>query len=83
MAKKQTLTEMYEALPRLAKIVLQVLFGGIIGGIYRILRFAEKGNAVTLVAGLLATFTGIGNAVAWIVDLYTEVVNDRITVLAD
>lgn len=83
MAKSQKLTEMYEALPRLLKLVLQVLFGGIIGGIYRIVRFTESGNVITLVAGLVATFTGVGNLLAWIADLYTEITANRITILAD
>ncbi len=83
MAKSQKITEMYEALPRLLKLVLQVVLGGIIGGIYRIVRFTESGNVVTLVAGLVATFTGFGNLLAWIADLYTEITANRITILAD
>lgn len=83
MAKSQKLTEMYEALPKLAKILIQIFLGGIVGGIYRIVRFLETGNAVTLVVGLLCTFTGVGNAIAWVVDLITEITQDRITVLAD
>ena len=83
MAKKKTLTGAYEALPKLAKILLQLFLGAVIGGIYRILRFLETKNVVTLVAGLLVLFTGVGNFIAWIVDLYTEITKDRITVLAD
>ena len=82
MAKK-TLTGAYEALPKLAKILLQIFLGSIIGGIYRILRFLETKNVVTLVAGILVLVTGVGNFIAWIVDLYTEITKDRITVLAD
>ena len=82
MAKK-TLTGAYEALPKLAKILLQLFLGSIIGGIYRILRFLETKNVVTLVAGILVLVTGVGNFIAWIVDLYTEITKDRITVLAD
>lgn len=84
MAKKNSgLTATYEALPKLAKILLQIFFGYIIGGIYRIVRFLETGNTVTLVVGLLFLLTGIGNGIAWVVDLITEVLNDRITVFAD
>ena len=82
MAKK-TLTGAYEALPKLAKILLQIFLGSVIGGVYRILRFLETKNVVTLVAGILVLFTGVGNFIAWIVDLYTEITKDRITVLAD
>ena len=83
MAKSQKLTEMYEALPKIAKILIQIFLGGIVGGVYRIIRFLESGNATTLVVGLLCTFTGVGNAIAWVVDLVTEITQNRITVLAD
>ena len=83
MAKSQKLTEMYEALPKIAKILIQIFLGGIVGGVYRIVRFLESGNVTTLVVGLLCTFTGIGNAIAWVVDLVTEITQDRIAILAD
>ena len=82
MAKK-TITGAYEALPKLAKILLQLFFGAFIGGVYRIVRYFETKNVVTLVAGILVLVTGVGNFIAWIVDLYTEITKDRITVLAD
>lgn len=83
MAKKKTLTGAYEALPKLVKILLQLFLGAVIGGIYRIVRFFETGKIVTLVVGLLVLFTGVGNAIAWVVDLVTELLHDKITVLAD
>ena len=82
MAKKRTITAAYEALPKLLKVLLQLFLGAFIGGIYRIVRFFETGNILTLVVGLLVLFTGIGNAIAWIVDLVTEIISDRITVFA-
>lgn len=83
MAKSQKLTEMYEALPKIAKILIQIILGGIVGGVYRIVRFLESGNVVTLVAGLLCTFTGVGNVIAWVLDLVTEITDNRIKILAD
>lgn len=83
MASSKGLTAAYEALPKIVKIILQLLFGGVIGGIYRIVRFVEKQNIVTLVVGILCLVTGVGNLIAWIVDLITEITSDRITVLAD
>ncbi len=83
MAKKTTITSMYDALPKLLKVLLQLVFGVIIGGIYRIVRFLEKGNVVTLIVGLLVTFTGVGNLIIWIVDLYTQITADKISVFAD
>ena len=83
MASSQNLTEMYESLPKIAKILIQLFLGSIVGGIYRIVRYFETKNVVTLVVGLLVTFTFVGNFIAWIVDLVTEITQDRITVLAD
>jgi predicted Na+-dependent transporter len=76
-----SLTKSYESLPKIAKILIQLVFGSLVGGIYRILKFLETKNTVTLVAGIL-NFVGLG-LVFWVVDLVTEILNDRITVLAD
>lgn len=76
-------TEQYEALPKIAKILLQVFLGGLIGGIYRILRYFETKNIVTLVVGILCLVTGVGNFIAWVVDLITEITQNKILVLAD
>ena len=76
-------TQKYEELPKIVKIILQIFLGGLIGGIYRIIRFVETKNVVTLVVGILVLVTGIGNFIAWIVDLITEILHNRITVLAD
>lgn len=81
MAKK-TITGAYEALPKIAKILLQIFLGAIIGGVYRILRYLETKNIVTLVVGILALIPPI-DFVFWILDLITEVTNDRISILAD
>lgn len=79
----QRITEMYENLPKLAKILLQIFLGGIIGGVYRILRYFETKNIVTLIVGIVVLFSGVGNFIVWVVDLYTQITKNRITVLAD
>ena len=77
------ITETYESLPKLVKILLQIFLGYIISGVYRILRFLETKNVVTLVVGILALVTGVGNFVVQIIDLITLITKNRITVLAD
>ena len=79
MANK-SVTAQYEALPKIVKIIIQLILGAVIGGVYRIIRFLETKNIVTLVAGIL-NFVGLG-LVFWIVDLVTEITSDRITLLA-
>ena len=83
MASKTQYTDMYESLPKIAKIILQIFLGGLIGGIYRIVRYVETRNVVTLVVGVLALVTGVGNFVAWLVDLVTEITDNKIKILAD
>ena len=83
MAKKTTLTKTYESLPKIAKVLIQLFLGALVGGIYRIVKYFETGNIVTLVVGILTTFTGIGNVIVWVVDLVTEILHDKIWVLAD
>ncbi len=78
-----SLTATYEALPKIVKVLIQLLLGAVVGGIYRIVRFLETKNIVTLVVGILVLFTGIGNLIAWIIDLVTEITSNRITVFAD
>ena len=77
------MTAKYEALPKILKLVLQFFFGYIIGGVYRIVRFVEKGNITTLIVGILCLVTVIGNVIAWVVDFVTELTDDKVKVLAD
>ena len=79
----QSLTAQYEALPKIVKILLQLFLGAFVGGIYRIIRFLETKIIVTLVVGILVLCTGLGNVIAWVVDLLTEITSNKITVLAD
>ena len=76
------MTKSYESLPKVAKIILQIIFGVLIGGIYRIVRYTEKKNTTTLVAGILCFIPPICLA-AWICDLVTEIQDDCIRIYAD
>ncbi len=83
MAKKTSLTASYDSLPLLLRIIIQVVGGVVVGGIWRIVRYFETKNVITLVVGLLVTFTGIGNVIAWIVDLVTLIINGKYTLFVD
>ena len=76
------MTNAYESLPKIVKLILQFFFGYIISGVYRIIRFVETKNIVTLVVGILALIPPI-DFVFWIIDLVTEITSNKITVLAD
>lgn len=77
---KNSLTASYEALPKIVKVILQIFLGALVGGIYRIVRFLETKNIVTLIAGIL-NFVGLG-LIFWVVDLITEIFSNKISVLA-
>ena len=82
MAENKSLTATYEELPKIAKILLQIFLGALVGGIYRIIRYTETKNTTTLVVGILALIPPI-SFVAWIIDLVTEIKSNKISVLAD
>ncbi|MBR7116562.1 MAG: hypothetical protein IKC87_02515 [Clostridia bacterium] len=83
MSKNNSLTASYDSLPFILKLIIILVGGVIVGGIYRIIKWTETKNTVTLVVGLLATFTGIGNLIIWIIDVVCTVLYGKITVLAD
>jgi hypothetical protein len=76
-----SLTAIYESLPKLVKLFIQIFLGAVVGGVYRIIKFTETKNVTTLIAGIL-NFTGLF-IIFWIVDLITEYKTDRISVFAD
>ena len=81
MAKNGSFTAAYENLPKIVKVLLQIFLGSLIGGIYRIVRFLETKNIITLIAGIL-NFFGLG-LVFWVIDLITEIFANKITFLAN
>ena len=74
-------TKQFEALPKIAKVLILFIFGVVVSGVYRIVRYLENRDTVTLVAGLLC-FTGIG-VVLGILDAVTEILYDKITFFAN
>lgn len=78
----QSVTKMYEDLPKIAKILIQIFLGSIISGLYRILRYLETKNVVTLAVGIISLVTGGLFGILWVVDLVTEITQNKITVLA-
>lgn len=83
MAKKSCLTKEYDALPLWIRVLIQVIVGFVTGGIYRIVRYFETKNIVTLIVGLLVTFTVVGNFISWIIDLYTLIRDKKYSLFVD
>ncbi|MBR2930561.1 MAG: hypothetical protein IKC32_04960 [Clostridia bacterium] len=83
MSKNQSLTAAYDSLPFIAKLLIIIIGGVIVGGVYRIVKYFETKNIITLVVGLLGTFTGIGNLILWICDVVTTITRGKFVVFAD
>lgn len=81
MSEQVNYTEQFENLPLVVKILLLIFLGGLVSGIYRILRYLETKNTTTLVVAILC-FVCIGGIIA-IIDIVTELTNGRVTVLAE
>lgn len=88
MANKGAYTHYYDDLPKIAKILIPIVLAftavgaGLVSCVYRILRFCETKNVVTLIVGILCLFPLV-NFVAAIIDLVTMITKEQITVLAD
>ena len=81
MSEQVNYTEKFEELPLVVKILLLLFLGGLVSGIYRILRYLETKNTTTLVVAILC-FVCIGGVFA-IIDIITEITSGRITVCAE
>ena len=83
MAKKNSLTASYDSLPLIIRVLIQIFAGVVAGGVYRIVRYFETKNLVTLLVGALVTFTGVGNIISWIIDLYTLIRDKKYSLFVD
>lgn len=77
------MTHYFDDLSVLVKAILLILLGGIISPVYRILRYLETKNIVTLVVGIVCLVTGVGNFILGLVDLVCVLTKGKITVFAE
>lgn len=78
------ITASYEGLPKIAKLLLQFFFGWLISGVYRIIRYVETSKSiVTLILGIILVLTGGGFGIFWVIDFVTELLSNKVTILAD
>ena len=78
------ITESYNKLGKIIRLVLQFFFGYIISGVYRIVKYVEnQKNILTLVIGILCLVTVVGNAIAWVVDFITLLLHDKYVYFAE
>lgn len=77
----ETYTAKIESLPKIAKVLLFFFFGWILSSVYRILRYTETKNSVTLVVGIVGFF--FVGVIVGIIDAVTEGLDNKVTILAD
>lgn len=83
MARKSTrLTAQYDALPFIARLLIQIFLGWLASGVYRIVRYTETDRVSTLVVGILALFPPV-DIIAWLVDLAMLIINGKPTIFVD
>ena len=83
MANGKNITKHYDELPLIVRILIQIFAGAIVSCVYRVLRFVETKNTVTLVVAIVAFFTAIGSIILGIVDLITLIFKGGYTVWVD
>ncbi len=68
-------------LPWILKVLFALpVFDGIVWGGYRLLKGIEENDIALILAGIIWIFAGL--AILWIVDLFTVVMFNKISVLA-
>ena len=80
--ENKTITAKIEGLNKALKVILFLFFGGILSPLYRIFRYTETKNVVTLVVAIVSFVIGL-SWVLGIVDAVTELASEKVTVLAD
>jgi uncharacterized membrane protein len=71
----------YNKLSKLVKIILQLFLGAFISPLYRIIRYFESKNILTLIVGIICCFGPC--VVFWWLDLITIILGNKISVFAD
>ena len=83
MAENQSIIAQFEALDKIVKVIILLFVGGIVSPVYRIIRYTETKNTTTLIIGIAALVTGSFFGILSIIDIVTEITDNKIRVLVD
>lgn len=75
-----SITAQLENLPKIVKVLVFFFLGAVVSGIYRVIRYTETKNIVTLVAGILCFCTC---GIMGLVDAVTELLYNKVTLFAE
>lgn len=83
MANEKSFLKQYDELPLIARILIQIFAGGIVSGVYRLIKYFDTKNTTTLVVAIIALVTGAGCGILWVIDIITLIAKGGYTVWAD
>ncbi len=80
--ENETITAKIEGLNKWVKVIIFLFLGAIFSPLYRVFRYTETKNVVTLVVAIVSFVTGL-SLILEIIDIVTEITSNKVTVLAD
>ena len=83
MSNEKSIIQQYNSLPLIARILIQIFLGAFATPLYRVFKFLETKNTVTLVVAIISFVTRGGFGILWIIDIITLIAKGDYTVLAD
>ena len=83
MANNQSIIAQFEALDKIVKVIIFVFLGGLVSPVYRTIRYTETNNSTTLIIGIIALLTGGFFCILPLIDLITEITDNKVKVLVD
>lgn len=76
------MTAKIESWNKWLKAVLFFFTFGLFGIVFRVMRFVENKNSVTLVVAIISILPPLGQVLA-LIDVVTELAKDKVAILAD
>jgi uncharacterized membrane protein YjjP (DUF1212 family) len=83
MANNQSIITQFEALDKVVKVIIFLFLGALASSVYRIIRYTETNNSTTLIIGIISLLTGGFFCILPLIDLVTEITDNRVKVLVD
>ena len=80
--KELIMTAKIESWNKWLKAILFLFTLGLFGIVFRVMRFVENKNSVTLVVAIISIIPPLGQVLA-IIDTVTEIANNQVSLLAD
>ncbi len=77
----ESIIAQFEGLSKLVKVIILLFLGGLVSPVLRIIRWAENKDNTCLIVGIVALLTGGFFGILPIIDIVTEITDNKIKVL--